>query len=120
MSGEEVVRAIRNIDSEVEIIVQTGYSGEKPPRQMLELLDIQGYHDKSEGPDRLLLWVEVSLKAAAQLRRIHQDERELIETHGELRRLSARLLTVQEGERERIGIDLHNHVGQFPTPTGLA
>src|SRR6266481_5516048 len=85
MNGEELVRAIRKIDSDVQIILQTGYSGEKPPREMLRRLDIQGYHDKSEGPDRLLLWVEVSLKAAAQLRRIHQDERELIESRGELR-----------------------------------
>jgi hypothetical protein len=64
------VRAIRNFDSDVQIILQTGYSGEKPPRQMLQLLDIQGYHDKSEGPDRLLRWVDVALKTAAQLRRM--------------------------------------------------
>jgi signal transduction histidine kinase len=119
MSGEELVRAIRDIDSDVQIILQTGYSGEKPPRQMLQLLDIQGYHDKSEGPDRLLLWVDVALKVAAQLRRIHQGERELIESHGELRRLSARLLTVQEGERKRIARELHDHVGQLLTAIGL-
>ncbi len=119
MSGEELVREIRNVDSEVQIILQTGYSGEKPPRQMLELLDIQGYHDKSEGPDRLLLWVDVALKAAAQLRRIHQHERELYESRGELRHLSARLLTVQEVERERIGRELHDHVGQLLTAIGL-
>ncbi len=119
MNGEELVRAIRNIDSEVQIILQTGYSGEKPPRQMLQLLDIQGYHDKSEGPDRLLLWVDVALKAAAQVRRIHRDERELIQSRDELRRLSARLLTVQEGERERIGRELHDHVGQLLTAIGL-
>jgi signal transduction histidine kinase len=119
MNGEELVRAIRKIDSEVQIILQTGYSGEKPPRQMLQLLDIQGYHDKSEGPDRLLLWVDVALKAAAQVRRIHQDERELIESRGELRRLSARLLTVQEQERQRIGRELHDHVGQLLTAIGL-
>src|SRR5258708_37469149 len=103
MSGEELVREIRNVDSEVQIILQTGYSGEKPPRQMLELLDIQGYHDKSEGPDPLLLWVVGALKAAAQLSRIHQHERQLYESQTELRRLTVRLLTVQEFERERIG-----------------
>src|SRR5260370_24114150 len=119
MNGEEVVHAIRNINSDVQIILQTGYSGEKPPREMLRRLDIQGYHDKSEGPDRLLLWVEVVLKAAAQLRRIQQDERELNESRGELRRLSAHLLTIQEGERERIGRDLHAHVGQLLTAIGL-
>ncbi len=85
MSGEEVVRAIRNIDSDVQIILQTGYSGEKPPREMLKLLDIQGYHDKSEGPDRLLLWVDVTLKAAGNLREIHRNERDLLESRGQLR-----------------------------------
>jgi len=119
MNGEELVRAIRKIDADVQIILQTGYSGEKPPRQMLRLLDIQGYHDKSEGPDHLLLWVDVALKATAQLRRIHQDACELIESHGELRRLSARLLTVQEEERERIARELHDRVGQLLTAIGL-
>src|SRR5713226_3454957 len=46
MNCEELVRAIRNIDSDVQIILETGYSGEKPPRHDVQLLDIQGYHDK--------------------------------------------------------------------------
>src|SRR5713101_1716287 len=32
MNCEELVRAIRNIDSDVQIILETGYSGEKRPR----------------------------------------------------------------------------------------
>ncbi len=37
MSGEEVVKcAIRNIDSDVQIILQTGYSGENSPREMAQ------------------------------------------------------------------------------------
>jgi signal transduction histidine kinase len=119
MSGEEVVRAIRNIDSDVQIILQTGYSGEKPPREMLKLLDIQGYHDKSEGPDRLLLWVDVTLKAAGNLREIHRNERDLLESRGQLRQLSARLLAAQEEERERISRELHDQLGQLLTAIGL-
>lgn len=81
MNGEEVVRQIRMIDEDVQIVLQTGYSGEKPPREMLRVLDIQGYHDKSEGPDRLLLWVDVALKASTQLKRVRaleQLRRELL------------------------------------------
>src|SRR5690242_17118472 len=32
MSGEELVRAIRAQDADVQILLQTGYAGEKPPR----------------------------------------------------------------------------------------
>jgi signal transduction histidine kinase len=74
MTGEELIAEIRKIDTQVQIVLQTGYSGEKPPREMLQKLDIQGYHDKSEGPDKLLLWVEVAIKSYEQLRRVREAE----------------------------------------------
>lgn len=73
MSGV-VVQAIRQRDADVQILLQTGYSGEKPPRKMLRSLDIQGYHDKSEGPERLLLWVDVALKEAVHLKQVKETE----------------------------------------------
>jgi two-component system cell cycle response regulator len=63
MTGEEVVQRIRERDPLVQIILVTGYSGEKPARAMMRQLDIQGYHDKSEGAERLLLWVDAGLRA---------------------------------------------------------
>jgi two-component system, cell cycle response regulator len=63
MTGEEVVRRVRERDRLVQIILQTGYAGEKPARVMMRDLDIQGYHDKGEGAERLLLWVDGALKA---------------------------------------------------------
>lgn len=63
MTGEEVVRRLRTTDKLVQIILATGYSGEKPARLMMQQLDIQGYHDKGEGAERLLLWVDSALKA---------------------------------------------------------
>lgn len=62
MTGEEVVREVRKKDSIVQIILQTGYSGEKPARVMLREHDIQGYHDKGDGAERLLLGVDTALK----------------------------------------------------------
>jgi two-component system, cell cycle response regulator len=62
MTGEEVVRAVRSTNSEVQIVLQTGYASERPARTMLRDLEIQGYHDKSEGPEKLLVWVDVALK----------------------------------------------------------
>ena len=74
MTGEELIAELRKVDSQVQIVLQTGYSGEKPPREMLHKLDIQGYHDKAEGPDKLLLWVDVALKSYEQLRRVREAE----------------------------------------------
>ena len=75
MTGEELIRAVRERDHLVQIVLQTGYAGEKPPREMLSRLAIQGYHDKTDGPDRLLLWVEVAFKAYDQLAQLHIAER---------------------------------------------
>jgi CheY-like chemotaxis protein len=81
MSGEELVLAIRAQDTDVQILLQTGYAGEKPPRAMLRQMDIQGYHDKTDGPDRLLLWIDVALKTGDQLRRIREAELEIARSH---------------------------------------
>ncbi len=63
MTGEVVVRKVRERDRLVQIILQTGYAGEKPARAMMRDLDIQGYHDKGEGAEKLLLWVDEALKS---------------------------------------------------------
>ena len=77
MTGEEVVKRIRPSDTEVQILLQTGYASEKPPRVMLKQLDIQGYHDKSEGPEKLLIWVDAALKAYRQIATINKSRRGL-------------------------------------------
>jgi diguanylate cyclase (GGDEF)-like protein len=64
MTGEEVVVALRQFNPVVQIILQTGYSNEQPARELLRRLDIQGYYDKSEGPQKFLLWTDIGLKAA--------------------------------------------------------
>jgi signal transduction histidine kinase len=75
MTGAELVREIRTFDPYVQIILQTGYSGERPPRVMLAELDIQGYHDKADDPERLLLWVDVALKSYCMVRTLRERER---------------------------------------------
>jgi len=64
MTGEETVIEIRKFNTDIQIILQTGYSSENPPRDVLRRLNIQGYHDKCEGTEKLLLWVDVALKSA--------------------------------------------------------
>jgi signal transduction histidine kinase len=75
MNGAELIEEIRRFDPLVQIVLQTGYAGEKPPREMLAALDIQGYHDKGRGPADLLLWVDVALKAHRTLKRLEERER---------------------------------------------
>jgi signal transduction histidine kinase len=75
MTGEQLIREIREFDPYVQIILQTGYSGDKPANQMMAELDIQGYHDKADGPDKLLLWVDVGLKAYGLIKRLRERER---------------------------------------------
>ncbi|MCX8074760.1 MAG: response regulator [Clostridia bacterium] len=55
MSGEELINKIREKNKEVIIILQTGFSGQKPPIESMQKLNIQNYHDKTEGIDRLNL-----------------------------------------------------------------
>lgn len=77
MTGEEVVKEIRKFNEFIQVILQTGYSGEHPPREMMRTLDIQGYHDKSDGPEKLLLWVDVGLKAAYTLQMLNKSRQGL-------------------------------------------
>jgi signal transduction histidine kinase len=66
---------VRRLDPYVQIILQTGYAGEHPPRTLLAELNIQGYHDKTDGPERLLLWVDVALKAHRLIAELRERER---------------------------------------------
>ncbi len=77
MTGEEVVKEIRKFNEYIQVILQTGYSGENPPREMMRELDIQGYHDKSDGPEKLLLWVDVGLKSAYTLQMLNKSRQGL-------------------------------------------
>lgn len=77
MTGEQVVEELRKFNKSIQIILQTGYSSEKPPRDMIKRLDIQGYYDKSEGPDKLLLWTDVGLKAAYAVQLLEKSRKGL-------------------------------------------
>jgi putative nucleotidyltransferase with HDIG domain len=68
LTGEEVVREVRTFDKDVRIILQTGQAN-RPARQLLRELEIQGYHDKSEGPEKLLIWVDTALKMFEEIRK---------------------------------------------------
>ncbi len=77
MTGEQLVARIREFDRDVQVVLQTGYANERPPREMLRTLDIQGFCDKSEGPEKLLLWTDVAAKAARMTGRLRRGRQGL-------------------------------------------
>jgi len=90
MTGEEVVIRLREFNPLIQVILQTGYATEQPPRDMLRRLDIQGYYDKSEGPDKLLLWTDVGLKSAYTVQLLNKSRlglRYILETTPDLHRI---------------------------------
>ncbi len=77
MMGEDVVVRPGSRTCSSRSSSRTGYANEWPPREMLRRLDIQGYHDKSEGPDRLLLWTDAGLKAASAIQCLYESRENL-------------------------------------------
>lgn len=81
MTAEDVLAHVW--DPSLQVILLTGYASEKPPREMLNRLNIQGYCDKSRGPEELLLWVDVGLRAAGTVKALEasrQSLRQLLST----------------------------------------
>ncbi len=73
MTGREVVIELRKFDTMVQVLLVTGYAGEQPARQLMANLDIQGYHDKADGPHRLMVLCDSALKHYRALKRIERQ-----------------------------------------------
>lgn len=66
--GDEVVEQIRKFNSSLYILLLTGHKDLAPPLETIKRLDIQGYCEKSDKFDQILLLVESALKSVAQMR----------------------------------------------------
>ena len=62
LNGEEVIEEVRKNNKEIIIILQTGFSGQKPPIETMQKLNIQNYYDKTEGIDKLNLELTSAVK----------------------------------------------------------
>ena len=62
LNGEEVIEEVRKYNKELIIILQTGFSGQKPPIETMQKLNIQNYYDKTEGIDKLNLELTSAVK----------------------------------------------------------
>ena len=82
--GDQVVEEIRKFNKELYILLLTGHKDLAPPLETIKRLDIQGYCEKSDKFDQLLLLVESGIKAIAQMNIIKEINNELKETNEKL------------------------------------
>ena len=70
--GDEVVEEIRKFNKELYILLLTGHKDLAPPLETIKKLDIQGYCEKSDKFDQLLLLIESGIKAIKQMNLIKE------------------------------------------------
>ena len=82
--GDQVVEAIRKFNKDLYILLLTGHKDLAPPLETIRRLDIQGYCEKSDKFDQLLLLVESGIKAISQMNLIRKINLELKDTYDKL------------------------------------
>ncbi len=75
--GDQVVEEIRKFNTSLYILLLTGHKDLAPPLETIKRLDIQGYCEKSDKFDQILLLVESGLKSVAQMRMIQEINNKL-------------------------------------------
>ncbi len=68
--GDKVVEILREFDKEIYILLLTGHKDIAPPLETIKALDIQGYCEKSDKFEQLLLLIESGIKSVAQMKMI--------------------------------------------------
>ena len=79
--GDQVVEEIRKFNKELYILLLTGHKDLAPPLETIRKLDIQGYCEKSDKFDQLLLLIESGIKSIAQMHEIKKINEELKNTN---------------------------------------
>lgn len=82
--GDQVVEAIRKFNKDLYILLLTGHKDLAPPLETIRRLDIQGYCEKSDKFDQLLLLIESGIKAISQMNLIRKINLELKDTYDKL------------------------------------
>lgn len=84
--GDKLVEEIRKFNKDLYILLLTGHKDLAPPLDTIKKLDIQGYCEKSDKFDQLLLLIESGIKSISQMNLIKQINEELSSTYTELER----------------------------------
>ena len=82
--GDQVVEEIRKFNKELYILLLTGHKDLAPPLETIRRLDIQGYCEKSDKYDQLLLLIESGIKSIEQMNEIKKINDELKQTYERL------------------------------------
>ena len=82
--GDQVVEEIRKFNKDLYILLLTGHKDLAPPLETIRRLDIQGYCEKSDKLDQLLLLVESGIKSIQQMNVIREINAELKDTYEKL------------------------------------
>lgn len=82
--GDQVVEEIRKFNKELYILLLTGHKDLAPPLETIRRLDIQGYCEKSDKFDQLLLLIESGIKSIKQMNEIKKINSELADTYEKL------------------------------------
>ena len=77
LHGDQVVEEIRKFNKELYILLLTGHKDLAPPLETIKRLDIQGYCEKSDKFDQVILLIESGIKSVAQMREIQRINEEL-------------------------------------------
>ena len=82
--GDKVVEDIRKFNQELYIILLTGHKDLAPPLETIKRLSIQGYCEKSDKFDQLLLFIESAIKSIKQMQIIKSINEQLKESQENL------------------------------------
>ena len=84
--GDEVVEEIRKFNKDLYILLLTGHKDLAPPLETIKRLEIQGYFEKSDKFDQLLLLIESGIKSIEQMNTIKTINKQLHDKNEELER----------------------------------
>lgn len=84
--GDEVVEEIRKFNKDLYILLLTGHKDLAPPLETIKRLEIQGYCEKSDKFDQLLLLIESGIKSIEQMNTIKTINEQLHDKNEELER----------------------------------
>lgn len=83
--GDKVVEEIRKFNKDLYILLLTGHKDLAPPLETIKRLDIQGYCEKSDKFDQIILLVESGLKSVSQMKLIKDINEKLEKAYDDLR-----------------------------------